>query len=179
MAEPDGLPAAALQPVVVNWKCNLTYSIVVWVSNGTARVHFEETVQLLQAGQALWIPRFIAHKVEHDAHCLALSIMVRTTSNHRLGDGWRLINVPPAQSQWMFHLMLLTLSPLHQGQGSCQGLAALAQPDDYRSSFSSTLAESTINPSLLKPSFQHESCSHKLRPSTLLGRCHPMLTQNA
>lgn len=120
MAHPDGLPAAALQPVVVDWKCNLTYSIVVWVSNGTARVHFEDTVQLLQAGQALWIPRYIAHKVEHDAHSLALSIMVRTASNHKLGDGWRLINVPPAQAQWMFHLMLLTLSPLHQGQASAQ-----------------------------------------------------------
>lgn len=104
------------EPVVVHWKCNLTYSIVVWVSSGTARVHFEDGIQLLQAGQALWVPQFLAHKVEHDAQSLALSIMVQARTGRGLGPKRLLIDVPPSHAQWMFHLMLLTLSPLHAGQ---------------------------------------------------------------
>lgn len=104
------------EAVVVHWKCNLTYSIVVWVASGTARVHFEDRVQKLRAGQALWVPPFVAHKVEHDAQSLALSIMVQSKSGRTLGSECLVIEVPPPHAQWMFHLMLLTLSPLHAGQ---------------------------------------------------------------
>lgn len=111
---PGKLPVP--EPVVVHWKCNLTYSIVVWVSSGTASVHFEDGIWQLQAGQALWVPQFLAHKVEHDAQSLALSIMVQARSGRGLGPERLLIEVPPSHAQWMFHLMLLTLSPLHAGQ---------------------------------------------------------------
>ncbi|CBT74524.1 MULTISPECIES: helix-turn-helix domain-containing protein [Glutamicibacter] len=109
-----GIPGP--EPVVVHWKCNLTYSIVVWVSSGTARIHLEDQVRELRAGQALWVPPYVAHMVEHDAESLALSIMVTARRGWGLGSEPVLIDVPPSHAQWMFHLMLLTLSPLHSGQ---------------------------------------------------------------
>lgn len=101
---------------MVHWKCNLTYNIVVWVSSGRALVHFEDGVQVVEAGQAIWVPQFVPHKVEHDAQSLALSIMVHAKRGQSLGGERLLIDVPPSHAQWMFHLMLQTLSPVHAGQ---------------------------------------------------------------
>lgn len=104
------------EPVVVHWKCNLTYNIIVWVSSGHALIHFEDGTQKVEAGQAMWVPQFLAHKVEHDAQSLALSIMVHAKNGQSLGSERLLIDVPPSHAQWMFHLMLQTLSPVHAGQ---------------------------------------------------------------
>lgn len=110
-------PELALpEPIEVFWKCNLTYSIVVWVYRGVARVHFEDQVVSLHAGQAVWVPPRMAHSVEHDGDSLALSIMIQDRGSRSLGEHRVFITVPPSHTQWMFHLMLLTLSPLHTGQ---------------------------------------------------------------
>ncbi|WP_334122406.1 helix-turn-helix domain-containing protein [Glutamicibacter sp.] len=102
--------------VQVAWKCNLNYTIVVWVHQGTARVHFENEVIELHPGQALWIPQRTAHMVEHAADSLALAILIPARhSGPGIGELLR-IEVPPGQTGWMFYLMLLTLSPLHRGQ---------------------------------------------------------------
>ncbi|MCW4465894.1 helix-turn-helix domain-containing protein [Glutamicibacter sp. MNS18] len=104
------------QPVEVFWKCNLGYYIVVWVYQGVTRVHFEDEVVSLHVGQAVWIPPRLAHRVEHDGTSVALAILIPDRGSHSLGGHRVFINVPPSHTQWMFHLMLLTLSPLHTGQ---------------------------------------------------------------
>ncbi|MDR4534016.1 helix-turn-helix domain-containing protein [Glutamicibacter sp. PS] len=102
--------------VLVAWKSNLSYSIVVWVYQGSARVHFENEVIKLLPGQALWIPRRMAHMVEHAADSLALAILIPARHSRHAADELRRIEVPASQTGWMFYLMLLTLSPLHRGQ---------------------------------------------------------------
>ncbi|WP_141366913.1 helix-turn-helix domain-containing protein [Glutamicibacter uratoxydans] len=102
--------------VRVDWKCNLTYNIVVYASVGEISIHFEDEVVHLPAGQALWIPTRLAHMVEHDEKSLGISILIPQRAEHTLGVERRIIAVPNSHRQWMFHLMLLTLSPLHTGQ---------------------------------------------------------------
>lgn len=102
--------------VLVSWKCNLNYTIVVWVHQGTARVHFEDEVISLRPGQALWIPQRTAHMVEHAADSLALAILIPVRYSGPATGQLLRIEVPPGQTGWMFYLMLLTLSPLHRGQ---------------------------------------------------------------
>ena len=104
------------EPVKVFWKCNLGYYIVVWVYQGVTRVHFEDEVVSLHVGQAVWVPPRLAHRVEHDGTSVALAILIPDRGSHSLGGHRVFINVPPSHTQWMFHLMLLTLSPLHTGQ---------------------------------------------------------------
>ena len=101
--------------VQVAWKCNLDYSIVVLAHQGTARVHFEDAAIELLPGQALWIPQRMAHMVEHAAGSLALAILV-PARHSRSNAALQRIEIPPGHAGWMFHLMLLTLSPLHRGQ---------------------------------------------------------------
>jgi len=102
--------------VLVSWKCNLNYTIVVWVHQGTARVHFEDEVISLRPGQALWIPQRTAHMVEHAADSLALAILIPARHSGPATGRLLRIEVPSGQTGWMFYLMLLTLSPLHRGQ---------------------------------------------------------------
>ncbi len=106
------------EDVQVHWKCNLSYYIVVWAARGTVRVHFEDELVELDTGQALWIPIRVAHMVEHKADSLGLAILIPSGASKNLGSKRLLIEVPDTHRQWMFHLMLLTLSPLHTGQVS-------------------------------------------------------------
>lgn len=109
-------PLLLSEPIRVDWKCNLTYNIVVFASSGEVRVHCEDQLVRLQAGQALWIPIKLAHMVEHDENALGISILIPEKGLHTLGTERRIIEIPGSHRQWMFHLMLLTLSPLHSGQ---------------------------------------------------------------
>lgn len=54
--------------------------------------------------------------VEHDENALGISILIPEKGLHTLGTERRIIEIPGSHRQWMFHLILLTLSPLHSGQ---------------------------------------------------------------